>query len=209
MSSDSSWSNRSNEDESITSPPQEKTKINKTHSSDKKEEKRLAQFINNNAIETIFSEVNSGSSCNSGSDGDLNSVDSPDNSPRKRSGYSSISSNTDNNSSENSSDDDGWCSGCNSSPCYFDMFKDDIMTAINTQFCRVVAENGIDFTYTDLHGNEVSNGIVRRSMYKYYVYYRHGHLGKGNRIKVEDCATKKIRDIFPEKDNKYLGFKAY
>ena len=35
---------------------------------------------------------------------------------------------------------------------------------------------------------------------------KHGHLGKGNRIPVPNCAVKKIREAFPDAEDNYVGF---
>ena len=133
--------------------------------------------------------------------------DSISSSPRKKSGYSSVSSESNSSSREEDTRIDRGCDICNSSPCYFFIYKDDILAALNNQFERIDSENGVDFTYNDLNGQEVTNARLRKNLYRYYVYYRHGHLGKGNRVRIESCVTVRIRKLFPEKSNKYLGFR--
>ena len=98
------------------------------------------------------------------------------------------------------------CQCCQSNPCYFELYKENIFAALNNQYICYDGENGKDFTYNNLNGQKLTNATLRKSLYKYYVYYWHGHLGKGNRVRVEECVTSAIRKMFPEKNNNYLGF---
>ena len=133
-------------------------------------------------------------------------------SPR-RNGYTSSSNNSMDSESQHSNHRqhsvDDHCDCCNHKPCYYYIHKDNMMECFELQYEieEKLIKGVVQEIYKDVHGNVVSNKYLRKSLYKYYVYFRYGHLGKGNRVKVETCVTEHIRNLFPEKDNKYMGFK--
>ena len=47
----------------------------------------------------------------------------------------------------------------------------------------------------------------RRKSYQQYTYWKHKHLGKGNRKPLPSCVVWYIRNYYPEDDGKYIGFK--
>ena len=52
----------------------------------------------------------------------------------------------------------------------------------------------------------VDNERVRKTFCRMFTREKHGHLGKGNRIPVPNCAVQKIREAFPDPEDKHMGF---
>ena len=61
--------------------------------------------------------------------------------------------------------------------------------------------------FRDLTGEVVTRNVMRKMMYRYYTTLVHGHLGKGRRVKIPDCVVTGIRDMCPDEDGSYMGFK--
>ncbi len=55
--------------------------------------------------------------------------------------------------------------------------------------------------------DSMSNENKRFSMYKNYTFAEWGFLGKKNRKKLPKCVQLKIRELFPETEGVYVGFK--
>ena len=206
--SDLSWSPDSSgsdeESDHDNEPPAKKTKVcEKTKTIPlKPSSKSLREQIVANNLNHLLHEGSDGSD---GSESHLFSEESGISCSKvHHSGFSSVSSDG---TSDSLSAEEKLCSYCQSNPCCYEIFKEDMFLALHNSFVKIVSDNKKDWVYTDLSGNEVDNSAIRKSLYKYYIYYRHGHLGKGNRIMVDECATKKIRTMFPEKNNVYLGFR--
>ena len=102
-------------------------------------------------------------------------------------------------------DEDEVCVICGGSPCEWTEFGPAVEAEIQVLHLREfrVGQEVI----VDKDGNLVSNNVMRKTLYKKFIYIKYGHLGKGNRIPIVSCVTKKIRELFPEiDDNKYVGF---
>ena len=64
-------------------------------------------------------------------------------------------------------------------------------------------------TTTDLRNGEVvTNSNVRFYCYRMFTYMRYGHLGRGNRIPIPACVQAKIHELYPDPNNRYVGFRA-
>lgn len=74
---------------------------------------------------------------------------------------------------DNGIEGNSWCSCCQSTSCYFDVFKERMINAMNNQYYCDKSGKGDKVKYTDLDGNKLKNSTLRKSMYKYYIYYRH------------------------------------
>jgi len=48
-------------------------------------------------------------------------------------------------------------------------------------------------------GRDLTGEVVTRNV--------HGYLGKGCRVKIPDCVVTGIRDMCPDEDGSYMGFK--
>ncbi len=57
-------------------------------------------------------------------------------------------------------------------------------------------------------GEQVSNNRIRFTCYKIFTYEKFGHLGKGNQMKIPDCAESSIKALFPNIDGNYTNFNA-
>jgi len=55
--------------------------------------------------------------------------------------------------------------------------------------------------------NHSTKSEVCHKMYKTYIYYKYGSLGKGQRIEISTCVVEKIKEHFPDPSNVYVGFK--
>ena len=60
----------------------------------------------------------------------------------------------------------------------------------------------------DVHGDDPPN-VKRKMAYKYYVGWKHGPLGKGNRVVIPDCVKELIRSRYPDPDGVYMGHKDF
>ena len=49
----------------------------------------------------------------------------------------------------------------------------------------------------------------RKSAYRQFVLWQHGHLGRNNRCIVPSCVVLSIRRKYPAPDGHYLGFREY
>ena len=58
----------------------------------------------------------------------------------------------------------------------------------------------------DKDGVAVSNAKMRKALYRLFTYKKFGHLGKGNRIPIPNCVTDKIKEMYPDDDDSYMGF---
>jgi len=54
---------------------------------------------------------------------------------------------------------------------------------------------------------EYDHKKVRFWCYQQCIYYKYGNVRKNKRIKIPSCVKDKIRENFPDPDNKYVGFK--
>lgn len=93
------------------------------------------------------------------------------------------------------------CVKCGSQPCEWVEFGEEITEISNDRYNKID-----DDTYRGPDGDIVNVNIVRKYLYKLFIYLKYGHLGKGNRIQISTCVMDKIREMFPEKDGMYLGY---
>ena len=49
----------------------------------------------------------------------------------------------------------------------------------------------------------------RKAVYRQFVMWQHGYLGRSNRKVLPSCVVWSVRDHYPAPDNRYLGFKEY
>ena len=65
----------------------------------------------------------------------------------------------------------------------------------------------VEKAYGDDEGiDKIDNSVKRKTAYRLFTYLKHGHMGKGNRIKIEDCVINSIRLYWPEEDGEYTGY---
>ncbi len=60
----------------------------------------------------------------------------------------------------------------------------------------------------DVHADEPPNE-KRKAAYRYYVQFKHGSLGKGNRVVIPDCIKELIRSRYPDPNGEYMGHKNF
>jgi hypothetical protein len=104
--------------------------------------------------------------------------------------------------SECEEEDVAVCEVCGGTPCEWEEFGIELMENM-----KMMYDHGNDGDpVKDRDGNIVANSTVRKGAYKLFTYMKFGHLGKGNRIPIPHCVTKKIRERYPEPDGNYMGF---
>ena len=100
--------------------------------------------------------------------------------------------------------DEEVCLVCGGTPCEWCEFGMKAAEMMDVQFSKACV-NGV-MVYTRLMDNvEVGPNVIRKAIYKAFVYQKYGHLGKGNRIPIPDCVVNEIRKLYPDKS--YMGFK--
>ena len=64
-----------------------------------------------------------------------------------------------------------------------------------------------DGVFRDVTGQEVPRNKIRKIMYKHYTFLAHGNHGKGCRVKIPECVLVGIREMCPDENGSYMGFK--
>lgn len=100
------------------------------------------------------------------------------------------------------------CDYCKMDSCDWVKYGDEIITYLNANYVG---------HFTDDKGNVVAEAsencaLVTNRQLRYLAYAaftsaKHGHLGKKKRIPLPDCVVSGIRDVYPDVDNEYVGFK--
>jgi len=57
------------------------------------------------------------------------------------------------------------------------------------------------------NGDEPINTNMRYTAYRQFILWRYGYLGQGNRMVVPSCLTWAIRNMFPEQNGQYTGYR--
>lgn len=89
--------------------------------------------------------------------------------------------------------------------CVLHLAVDEFHTSIlnrNTLQIAVLNRNDM-LVYRDVP----SNDNLRHAAYRQYVLFKHGVLGKGNRVVIPSCVVWKVRYTYPSHDGTYTGFK--
>ena len=62
--------------------------------------------------------------------------------------------------------------------------------------------------WNDLRGDnkEFENNNFRFIAYMQYILWCHGHMGRRNRTPLPNCVLRKIREVFPDDENKYVPY---
>jgi hypothetical protein len=106
----------------------------------------------------------------------------------------------------NESTESSVCEICGGTPCEWDQYADGIVMQSVALFHR--DRHGGKEVIIDEQGGIVNNSKMRKYLYKAFTYLKYGHLGRGNRIPVPPCVVRKIRDMFPDPEDNYVGFHA-
>lgn len=97
------------------------------------------------------------------------------------------------------------CEICGSTPCEWTEYGDSVLQQSRLLFHQ--ESNDGETVLLNFHGEVVPNSTARKALYRAFTHYKFGHLGKGNWIPLTDCVTQKIRELFPEENGKYEGFR--
>jgi hypothetical protein len=52
-----------------------------------------------------------------------------------------------------------------------------------------------------------TNNIIRKKCYQVFIALHHGYLGRNKREKIPSCVTTAIRQVYPDCNGLYMGFK--
>lgn len=96
------------------------------------------------------------------------------------------------------------CVICGGTPCEWEEFREGVVEQSKLLYNREQRDG--QEVIVDNNGVVVPNSKMRRALYRAFTYLKFGHLGKRNRIPIPSCVTKKIREMYPEADGKYMGF---
>ena len=104
-----------------------------------------------------------------------------------------------------SEEDEKVCVDCGGTPCEWDELGPDLLERVDLMHRREKIE-GVTVVVDD-NGNRVENGAMRKAIYRMFTYIKFGHLGRGQRIPIPVCVLREIRNMYPERDGDYMGFK--
>lgn len=83
------------------------------------------------------------------------------------------------------------CHICGEEPCDWNTYGEELLE-----------EGGKLFEHEEV----ITHSLVRKTIYRMYVYGKYGHLGKGKRVCIPVCVRDKIREQWPEESIKhYVG----
>ena len=109
--------------------------------------------------------------------------------------------NEDANEDANTHEEEIVCAMCGSMPCEWIEFGTSLLENVN-----MTHPTDGDGERIDDRNVVVDNARVRKTSYKMFIREKYGHLGKGNRIPVPNCVVIKIREAFPDPEDKHMGF---
>jgi hypothetical protein len=90
------------------------------------------------------------------------------------------------------------CAVCGGTHCDWIVYEDEIISEVELMYDKDPQKG---------QGN-TENRCIRKSAYRYYIYEKHGFLGKGNRIQIPSCVLDRIRVKWPESDGNYMGYRS-
>ena len=97
------------------------------------------------------------------------------------------------------------CVHCGGTPCEWDELGPDLLQREQSMHRRETIDGVI--IVVDDNDNCVYNRAMRKAIYRVFTYIKYGHLGRGQRIPIPECVLREIRNMFPERDGEYMGFK--
>jgi hypothetical protein len=89
----------------------------------------------------------------------------------------------------------GLCNDCQQNPCYWSLFGPSIVDCVRSTISNTPS---VDRYHT--------NKQCRFAAYQMYTRAKLGYLGKGNRVRLPQCASTGVRNNFPDPNNSYVGF---
>ena len=115
---------------------------------------------------------------------------------------------------DNDDNEEEVCVHCGGTPCEWDEFAPELLERDKQMHGKqgidgvvvVVDDDGIRPPNKMLR-ERVENRERRKSMYRMFTYLKYGHLGRGVRIPIPECVLTKIKEIYPDPDGEYMGFK--
>ena len=90
------------------------------------------------------------------------------------------------------------CSHCGEQPCIWFTYEDSIKETMMEWYALETSTKHCPPT----------NNLTRKECYKCYIRMRYGYLGKGKRVEIPACVLARVREIYPDEKEDYMGFKA-
>ncbi len=81
------------------------------------------------------------------------------------------------------------CLLCNHDPCHRIVYADQIRWHVSAI------------------SSDTSPNVAHRSLYEVYTHAVYGTLGHGNHVDLPACIVSYIRELFPDPDGEYMGYK--
>ncbi len=103
-----------------------------------------------------------------------------------------------------SPDDKVICIQCGETLCDWLRFGAELLSEARSTYPCVLGDRS---SCSARAGDGVTRNVVRKFIYKNYVYSKYGSLGKGIRINIPECVLQKVRAAYPEDDGNYMGHK--
>ena len=93
--------------------------------------------------------------------------------------------------------EDMMCDVCGGTPCDWSVYGSHLVSEVVLMY-EEDPDKDVD--------NPVDNQYKRKSAYRYYIYEKHGFLGKGKRVRIPPCVLDRIRAMWPDENNDYIGY---
>lgn len=84
------------------------------------------------------------------------------------------------------------CIHCKEAPCTWEALAAEVLIPTEDHFA-------------DINAEDAPNNEKRKYAFHLYVERKHGHLGRGVRVKNPECVLIGVRDRFPDPTGSYMG----
>ena len=86
------------------------------------------------------------------------------------------------------------CPYCNQNPCLWDVYEESLKEELNNWLETIEDKNP-------------TNNVIRKKCYHLFTALHHGYLGRKKRERIPTCVTTAIREVYPDCNGHYMGFK--
>ena len=93
-----------------------------------------------------------------------------------------------------------FCALCGRSPCVWETDKQEIIDAFNGRYGGIPVEGSLE-------ERREAQKQRRHYLYRHYINFMYGILGRRVRVKLPECITSGIRRLAPDPDSQYVGFR--
>ena len=96
------------------------------------------------------------------------------------------------------------CNQCNCNPCLWFRYEEGIRSEVSRWLHEM--KNDSDSSTEDT-SNHPPNNEIRKKYYRVFIFLHHGFLGGNERARIPECVTAQTRILYPDSNEKYMGFK--